>query len=180
MPRLRNQLLVAAGILLVAPFFLQRRPRVERKITICATPEAIFPLLNDLQAWPGWTAWAATEEMSYSYGAVTVGAGAEQKWQTPRMDGELRIIRSEPNSRIDYELEIDGGASLIRGRLDLIQDGLCTRVSWRCVWELAKNPYMRYGDLFCQWMIGRDFSVGLEQLKTLVEESAKPQAPLEK
>jgi hypothetical protein len=176
MPRVRPTLFAFAGFLLVFPFFLRRRPRVERKLTILAPPEAIFPLLNDLQRWPEWTAWGSTGEMSYTFEEVTAGQGAQQKWETGRMEGVMRIVRSEPNARIDYELEINPGNYLIRGRFDLAKDGLCTRVSWRCVWDLAANPYLRYADLFFQWMIGRDFVQGLAQLKELVE-SAQPPLP---
>ncbi len=47
--------------------------------------------------------------------------------------------------------------------------------TWRCVWDLARNPYLRYGDLFFQWMLGRDFAKGLAQLKEAVESSRLPQ-----
>src|SRR4051812_10458012 len=40
------RLFAVAAFLLVCPFFLRRRPRVERRITILAPPSAIFPFLN--------------------------------------------------------------------------------------------------------------------------------------
>lgn len=44
--------------LLVA--FAARRPnefRIERRMVIPASAEAIFPLVNDLAAWRGWSPW---------------------------------------------------------------------------------------------------------------------------
>lgn len=173
----RHRLLVFAIFLLVFPFFLRRRPRVERRITICAKPEEIFPFINDLRNWPLWTAWNQREEIEFTYGDVPQGVGATQRWQSCRMDGALRITRSDADERIDYECEISGGKYLLLGRIELIEDGACTRVAWRCVWEPAANPYMRYVDLVFRWMIGRDFATGLANLKATVE-SRGPQQSL--
>ncbi len=48
-PSVRHQLFALAVFLLVFPFFMKRRPRVERGITICKTPEEIFPFLEELK-----------------------------------------------------------------------------------------------------------------------------------
>jgi hypothetical protein len=169
MPRLRVRLSVLAIFLLVFPFFLRRRPRVGRRITICAPPERIFEMLNDLRNWPRWTAWSQRDEIAFDYGDVTSGVGAVQRWQQGNHAGTLRIIRSEPDTRIDYHLEMNDGKFRLLGRIDLVRDGACTRLLWKCVWEPARNPYMRYADLFFRWMIGRDFSAGLANLKELIE-----------
>jgi len=168
MKRLRIRLLLLAGFLLVFPFFLRRRPRVERRITILAPPESIFPLVNDLRLWVSWTEWGRREDFEYSYGDYSAGEGATQAWTNDRTSGELRIVRSEAPGRVDYELEMHGWSQLF-GRILLQRDGTCTRVVWRCVWERAENPYRRYFDLLFQRMIGRDFDAGLKRLKALVE-----------
>ncbi len=169
MKSLRFRFFLAAIFLLAFPFFLRRRPRVERRITILAPPTAIFPFLNDLRNWPLWTAWSQRDEMHFSYGETVSGVGAEQHWQGGRMDGVMRIVKSEPEERIDYEVSIDGGAHQLVGRIELQPDGACTRLVWKCAWERAKNPYRRYFDLLMRWMIRRDFAQGLMNLKALVE-----------
>ena len=169
MPRLRVRLLVFAIFLLTFPFFLRRRPRVERRITILAPPETIFPLVNDLRNWPLWTAWSEREEIEFNYGDVVEGAGALQRWRTAKTDGMLRIVRSRANRRIDYTLEMDAGKYHLLGRVDFIPDGACTRIVWKCVWPSARNPYMRYIDLAFRWLMGRDFARGLARLRTAVE-----------
>ncbi len=168
MNRFKTRLLLFAGFLLVFPFFLRRRPRVERRITILAPPKAIFPFLDELRNWPQWTEWGRRDEFRYAYGKQSAGIGATQRWRGDRMSGELRIVRSEPDSRLDYELEM-GDFTPIFGRFTLQEDGACTRVTWRCVWERAHNPYWRYRDLFFRYVIGKDFQAGLERLKELVE-----------
>lgn len=174
MHTLRFRLFLIATFLVVFPFFLRRRPRVERRITILARPETIFPFLNDLRNWPLWTAWAQRQRMDFRYNENPVGEGAEQRWQGCGMDGVLRIVKSEADHRIDYELEMDGGAYQLVGRIELQPDGACTRLLWKCAWDRAENPYRRYFDLFLRWMLRRDFAASLANLKELVEEMKAP------
>jgi hypothetical protein len=166
---LRTRLLLLATFVLVFPFFLRRRPRVERRITILAPPAAVFPFLNDLRNWPLWTAWSQRDRLDFTYGETTTGVGAEQRWQGCGMKGELRIVKSEVDERLDYEVAIDDGAYHLVGRIELQPDGACTRLVWKCAWDLAENPYRRYIDLLMRVMLRRDFAQGLENLKALVE-----------
>jgi hypothetical protein len=171
---LRFRLLVFAAFLLVFPFFLRRRPRVERRITVLAPPATIFPFLNDLRNWPLWTAWSRREEIDCTYGDTTSGAGAEQRWQSRQMNGVMRIVKSEGDGRIDYELDLQDGAYQLMGRIELQPDGACTRIVWKCAWDRAENPYRRYIDLLMRWMMRRDFGEGLINLKRLVENAPAP------
>ncbi len=168
MKRLQSRLLLLAGFLLVFPLFLRRRRRVERHIAIMASPEEIFPYFNDLRNWPLWTEWGRRDAMAFSYGAQSLGEGAVQRWRNSWMSGEMRIVRTEENARIDYEVEIPRSAPFL-GRILLQKDGACTRVTWRCVWEMADNPYRRYFDLLIQKLLQRDFASSLERLKSIVE-----------
>ena len=178
MPRARFHFLAIFGFLLVFPFFLRRRPRVERRIAIFASPEDIFALIADLRQWPNWTSWGQDESMQYSYGAISEGMHAVQHWNNASMDGILRIVRCDTGARLDYELEMGLGQYQVKGRIDLTPDGACTRVVWRCVWEPARNPYLRYGDLFYQWVMGRQFAESLANLKMAAEKrsSSRPLA----
>jgi hypothetical protein len=171
---LRSRLFLFAAFVLVFPFFLRRRPRVEQRITILAPPSSIFPFLNDLQNWPLWTVWDRHGEVDYEYGPIVAGEGAEQRWATDNMSGVMRILKSDLDERVDYELSMGEGAYQIVGRIELHPDGACTRLVWKCAWDLAKNPYRRYFDLFMRWMMRRDYAAGLENLKTLVESSSEP------
>ena len=173
-PPLPIRLFAVAVFLAVFPFFLRRRPRVERRITICAPPRVIFPMINDLRNWPLWTEWSRRDDIHFSYGETPAGEDAMQRWSTRKMSGVMRITRSEPDTRIDYELEISPGFQRLLGRIELTEDGACTRVAWRCVWDLAHNPYRRYLDLLCRWWIARDFAAGLRNLKDLVENPSAP------
>lgn len=172
MNSLRSRLLLLATFLLVFPFFLRRRPRVERRITILAAPEAIFPLLNDLRNWPLWTVWSRREKLHFTYSENSIGAEAEQHWRGKQDGGAMKIVKSEANERLDYELQMDGAFAPIMGRIELLPDGACTRVVWKCAWDRAENPYRRYLDQLMRWVIGRDFVESLANLKSVVESAA--------
>jgi len=116
---LRTRLLLFITFLLVFPFFLRRRPRVERRITILAPPSTIFPFLNDLRNWPLWTVWDRREAIDYEYGPVTAGDGAEQRWASRHMSGVLRIVKSERDERVDYELEMGEDTYQLVGRIEI-------------------------------------------------------------
>jgi hypothetical protein len=170
----RSRLLLLTTFLLVFPFFLRRRPRVERRITILGSPAAIFPFLNDLRNWPLWTEWNRREKIDYEYGTTTAGDGAVQRWASRKMSGVMHILKSDVDERLDYDLAMGDGAYQLVGRIELHPDGACTRVVWKCAWDRAENPYGRYFDLVMRWMIQRDFAAGLNNLKALVESPAAP------
>ncbi len=172
MKRAPLPLLLAAGFLIVFPFFLRRRPRVARRITIRANPRQVFALLEDLREWPRWTAWARREEIHFAYDGPSHGVGATQHWASRRMDGSLRITQSVPEERLAYTAAFAGGKYTMEGVVALEPVMMGTRVTWVCSWDAPHNPYRRYLDLVMMAMIGRDFSAGLENLKTLVEREA--------
>src|SRR5450432_2886539 len=155
--------------LLIFPWFYKKRPRVARRVIVRAKPQEIFPLLNDLRNWPLWTEWARRDGIHFSYDGSPAGVGAIQRWQTGRMKGVMRVTQSVPDDRVAYDLDINHGHHRFDGVLALEEIGEYTRVTWACKWELNANPYLRYLDLFMNWMLRRDFEAGLQNLKDLVE-----------
>jgi len=74
-------LVVIAGILIYA----STRPdsfRVQRSVSIKAPPQKIFPLIDDLKAWAGWSPYEKKDPaMKRSFGPVTAGKGATYEWE---------------------------------------------------------------------------------------------------
>lgn len=162
----------ALGFLLLLPFFLPRRTRVLRRKIIQASPNEIFPFINDLRNWPRWTEWNRREEIHFTYDGSTQGIGATQRWDAPRKGGVLKIVQSVENERVTYGLDLHCGNQHLEGLLALEPLGVVTRVSWLSKWESGPNPYVRYRDLLLKVFIGRDFEAGLENLKSVVEKQA--------
>jgi len=131
-------------------------------------------MINDLRNWPRWSAWSERDRIEFSYGDTVEGVGALQRWRHGKNHGSLKIVRSEPGRRIDYSVKLGGEKLELLGRIDVVPDGACTRITWKSVWEPARNPYMRYVDLFFRWRMRRDFAYGLARLKALVEGKAVP------
>ncbi len=169
MQALQNKLIALGAVLLILPWFFSRKYRVVRRALIHARPDQLFPLINDLRNWPRWTAWSKRETMHLSYEGAPAGVGAIQNWKTSSMEGTLRIVQSQPDSRIAYDLSISDGKYLLEGIIVLDPVGDYTRVTWIGKWDGGRNPYAAYFNLFMKCMIGRDFSAGLEGLRALVE-----------
>jgi hypothetical protein len=163
------KLLIVGAFVALFPLFLRRRCRVIRRTLIRANPEAIFPLLNDLRKWTSWTAWSRCGEVNYEYSGAPEGVGAEQRWKSGNIDGEMRITQSHPDERLAYELDMGEGRYHIEGMFQLEPVGTFTRVTWVCSWVGDPNPYARYLDMVFKVWIGRDFETGLANLRELVE-----------
>src|SRR5260370_7207991 len=84
-------LVVIAGILIYAT----TRPdsfRVQRSASIKAPPQKIFPLIDDLKAWAGWSPYEKKDPaMKRSFGPITAGKGATYEWQANKNVGQRRI-----------------------------------------------------------------------------------------
>lgn len=156
--------------LVVFPWFLRRRPRVVRMMTVRARPADVFPLLNDLRKWRLWTVWGREQEMQATYLGPEAGVGATQRWEMKKMDGVMSITRSTPDALVQYDLRMARGKHQIVGRISVEPIGeKFSRITWKCTWDASPNPYKRYLDLLFQWWIGRDFGASLANLKELVE-----------
>jgi Polyketide cyclase / dehydrase and lipid transport len=162
---------VIAGVLAAAAM----RPNtfnVKRSISIKAPPEKIHPLINDLKAWTTWSPYEAKDPaMKRSYGAITAGAGASYAWDGNKNvgQGEMQISATTPNlvtMQLHFIKPFEG-----RNEADfkLTPQGDSTEV----VWDMhGPAPFMnKLAGLFMNLdqMIGKDFEIGLANLKALAE-----------
>ena len=74
--------ILAALAVLVLGFvaFVATRPAafaIERKTTVAATPEAIYPMISDFHEWQKWSPWDALDpKMARTYEGAASGTGA--------------------------------------------------------------------------------------------------------
>lgn len=162
---------VVAVILLIAAF----RPntfRVERSATVPAAPEVVFPLVDDLEAWRGWSPWEGLDpDMKRTYEGAKRGVGAVYAWDGDRKAGagRMEIVESVPPERIAVTLDFTRPFSA-NNRVEIalapVDDG--TRVTWTMT---GASPFMfRVMGVFMSMdtMIGRDFERGLANLARAV------------
>ena len=164
-------LLAIAAILALAA----RRPdafHVERSLAIAAPPDAIAKHIVDLPCWTNWSPYEAKDPaMKKTYGPITSGLGATYAWDGNGKvgAGSMRIAHVTP-SRIDVALSF---LRPMKGEnaaaFTLAPDPLGTRVTWAMD---GRSPLpAKVVGLFMNMdhMIGRDFEVGLANLKALSE-----------
>jgi hypothetical protein len=177
-----KKILIGLGIAVLAfaavGFVLPGEYRVARSVVVEAPPEAVFPLINDLNQWSSWTIWSARDpEMKIEISGGGEGEGAIQRWHSESQgSGELTITNSVQNESITYALYFPEFESRSTGRIVLEPVTGGTRVTWSDEGELGHNPLIRWFGLFFDSMIGSDFAAGLARLKAHVEGSAVPNA----
>jgi hypothetical protein len=164
-------LTIVALALLVA-LFLPNKYRVERTIIIEASPEAIFPWVNNLRKWPEWTVWTREQDptLTYSYEGAEEGAGATSKWDGKKTgSGVMKVIEANPRTGVKYDLSFEQGKYKSVGAILFEAVGGATKITWADEGELARNPLSRYFGLLMDQMIGPDFETGLNNLKKKIE-----------
>jgi hypothetical protein len=162
---------VIAGILIHAA----TRPdsfRVQRVVLIDAPPDKVYPLINDLKAWPAWSPYEKKDPaMKRTYGAVTAGKGATYAWDGNKDvgQGSMEIVESGPRKvliKLDF-LKPFEAHNMAEFLLEPKGDG--TSVTWAIH---GPSPYIsKVIGTFMDFddMIGRDFVKGLADLKAAAE-----------
>jgi hypothetical protein len=145
---------------------------VERAIRIMATPDAIFPLINDFHRWDTWTPYNKDPAMQKTYSGSAAGVGARYAWEGNKNvgQGEISIRATQPPRKLVFDLHMIKpfeGRNVASFSLD--PDGDATRVTWSL--DDKHNLMLKTMTIFMDMdnMIGKDFAVGLAQLKTVME-----------
>jgi len=172
-----KKLLVVVGVLItlfvVTSFFISKDYSVERTIVINAEPSEIYPYIVDLKEWSKWGVWFKRDpnmELNFSWPDRAIGMRSEWKSDTEG-NGEMEITQLEHNRRVLYRLyfpDYDMGST---GAFEIRPTSNGSVVTWRDEGSVDNNPINRYFALMMDGMIGPDFEMGLENLKTLAEKS---------
>lgn len=164
--------LIIAGILVYAT----TRPesfRVVRSLAMKATPEQIFPLINNLSRQSTWSPFEKDPNMKRTITGPEEGTGAKYEWDGNRDvgAGRIQITGSTPPKHVAMRLEMSRpfkADNIVEFTLDPAQDG-----STVVIWSMhGPQPYMaKLVSIFidCDKMCGTEFEKGLASLKALVE-----------
>jgi len=170
-----KKLLMVVGVVIVlfivASFFISKDYSVERTITIDAQPSEIYPFIVDLKEWKKWGVWFKRDpNMKLDYSGPDRAIGMRSEWLSETEgNGEMEITQLEHNKRVAYRLyfpDFDMGSS---GVVEIESTANGSVVTWRDEGAVDNNPINKYFALMMDSMIGPDFELGLENLKTLVE-----------
>lgn len=170
-------------VLAVAAVVVSMQPgtfTVQRSATVAAPPAAVFPLVNDLQAWDAWSPWKELDpNPTKTMSTPSSGRGATFRWSGNDKIGEgsLTIRESRPDELVDIEQEfvrpLAGKARMV---FTFAPEGGGTRVTWTMD---GTNNFL--GKAMCMimdmdTMLGNDFERGLANMKRVVEQGNPPSA----
>lgn len=170
--------LVIAAALAALLAFAATRPdsfRVERSITVAAPPEKIFPLINDLRLWAGWSPWEKMDPlMKRTHSGPPAGVGATYDWQGNKQvgTGRMRILQAAAPSQVVIQLDFLAPFEAHNtAEFTLTPQAGGTQVRWAMT---GPSPYLaKLMHLFVSMdsMVGKDFEAGLQSLKALAEKN---------
>jgi uncharacterized protein YndB with AHSA1/START domain len=148
--------------------------RVQRSITINASPEKIFALINDFHNWSGWAPQDKEDPtMTRTYSGAAKGKDAFSDWDSSGSAGKGRmaITESVPNKMISINVNfVKPFQAHNVNEFTLEPAGTSTKVTWTMN---GTNLYiMKIISVFrsVDSVIGRHFESGLDNLKTVAEQ----------
>ena len=147
--------------------------RVQRSANMKASPERVFPHINDFHSWTAWSPWEKIDpNLKRTYSGAESGKGAIYEWEGIKKvgKGRMEITASAPPSTINIQLDfIKPFEAHNRTEFTMEPQGDATNVTWAMQ---GQQPFMfKVMTLFFSMdkMIGKDFEAGLANLKGLVE-----------
>ena len=165
-------ILSVAAILLVA----LTKPstfRVERSITINASPDKVAGLINDFHQWDAWSPWARLDPaMKTTYSGPPNGPGSVYEWEGNSKvgKGRMEILSTDPaktSIKLDFlkPFESHNTSDFV-----LEPQGTATRVNWIMYGPMEYFPG-KIMSVFTSMdkMIGPDFDKGLASMKADAE-----------
>lgn len=152
--------------------------QVERTASIAAPAAAVFPQINDLHKWDGWSPWAKLDpNAKVSFEGPEQGHGAVLKWagNAEVGEGQMTVTHSHPSQHVGIKVDMVKpfkGSS--KSDFDLKPDGNATAVTWR-----MSGKHGFFGKAMClvmngNKMLGQEIEKGLNNLKAAAEGAAKP------
>jgi uncharacterized protein YndB with AHSA1/START domain len=146
---------------------------VRRSTRIRATPEKIFPLVNDFHNWAAWSPWEKMDPtMTKSFSGAPSGRGAVYEWEGNSKvgKGRMEITDASAPRRIAIALDfIRPFRANNRTEFILEPQGDSTDVSWTMH---GASPFVtKVMSVFMNMdkLIGRDFDAGLANMKASAE-----------
>jgi uncharacterized protein YndB with AHSA1/START domain len=169
-------LAIAIAVVLILAATKPNTFGVRRATTVNAPPETIFALINDFHQWGTWSPYENKDPaMQRTYSGSASGRGAVYAWDGNNKvgSGRMEILDTSPPSKIliklDFFKPFEGHNT---AEFTMLPQGDATNVTWLMH---GPAPYMsRLMQVFMNMdnMIGRDFEIGLANLKRLTQKPA--------
>ncbi|MEZ4936271.1 MAG: SRPBCC family protein [Crocinitomicaceae bacterium] len=163
--------LIIFGSLLIiglAGFLFPRNILVKRSIPIQAKSEIIWEQISDLNNFKVWNPWSA-KDPNIQIEITGIGIGSEYKWNGNRAvkKGSLTIINIVEGKMVEFELRFGSNPSPAKTALILENNSNDYLVTWEMKSDMGNNPAGRYMGLFMDKFVGKDFEMGLNNLRNV-------------
>lgn len=164
-------------IILVLAAFQPSGYSVSRELLVNATPEALFPYINNARKSYEWMPWReADPDLQMTYSGPAEGLGSTSSWESdgPMGAGKAVVVQSTPNQVVKTELSYTEPMEMTQtAEMSLTPAAGGTIVRWSVT---GQNSFI--GRVMCLFMsmdkvVGGEFEKGLAKLKTLAEGGAQ-------
>ena len=166
-------LAIAIAVVLILAASKPNTFSVERAISVKAPPEKIFPLINDFHQWVSWSPYENKDPaMKRSYSGAESGRGAVYGWEGNSNvgAGRMEILDASVPSKIliklDFFKPFEGHNT---AEFTMLPQGDATKLNWEMRGPAPFISKLMQVFMNLDHMIGKDFEVGLANLKKLTE-----------
>ncbi len=177
---LATALYIALGLavlILAVVAYASTRPdtfELARSTMIKASPDKIFPLINDLRLFSTWSPFEKKDlNMKRVYSGPESGEGQKLEWDgnSEVGQGTLTIVGSSPSSEVNMELKMVRPMTANNGvRFTLVPEGNLTKVTWLMHGTVPLFGKILHLFIDMDRMCGPDFEKGLASLKSRAED----------
>ena len=147
--------------------------RVQRSVSINAPPERIFSLISDFHQWVTWSPYEQKDPaMKRTYSGTERGRGAVYAWDGDKNvgSGRMEILDVSAPSKIVIKLDFfkpfEGHNT---AEFTMLPQGDVTNLTWTMHGPAVFMTKVMQLFINLDHMIGKDFEVGLANLKTITE-----------
>lgn len=166
-------LAIAIAAILILAATRPDRFSVQRATTVKAPAEAIFPLISDFHQWGGWSPYEHKDPaMKRTYSGAASGKGAVYAWDGNRNvgSGRMEILDASAPSKIviklDFFTPFEGHNT---AEFTMLPQGDGTSLRWLMYGPASFMSKLMQVFMNIDNMVGKDFEVGLANLKRLTE-----------
>jgi uncharacterized protein YndB with AHSA1/START domain len=167
-------LAVAIAVVLILAATKPDSFSVTRAIDITAPAERIFPLINDFHQWVSWSPWENKDPaLKRSYDGPVSGKGAVYGWDGNKNvgSGRMEILEASAPSKILIKLDfLKPFEAHNTAEFTMLPQGAGTRLTWVMRGPAPFMSKLMQVFMNLDQMIGKDFEIGLANLKKLAEQ----------
>ncbi|MBI2602261.1 MAG: SRPBCC family protein [Deltaproteobacteria bacterium] len=166
--------IIVMALLIVGGFFLPSEYSMQRSTVINAPIDRVYNLVADLSRNETWSPWKAKDPtVEITLGEQTSGPGASYTWVSENSGkGRLTITELIPNYSIKTSLDFMDQGTQAEGLWQFEPSPEGIHVTWMMKGDVGRNIVGRYFGLVMDMMAGRDFEMGLANLKEIAEKQS--------